>query len=115
MPQSCGSESVKESKGFILLESIALQRASTSNNIHQLIRNCRLSSTIVLHLQGSDHVLGRFCRVVHGVTTERGFMSGSAQTPIDTKELTEQTVHRRVLLPVLRRWRLRGRTQPGLL
>lgn len=53
------------------MEGIAsiLQRASTSNNIHQLISNGRLSSTVILHLEGANHVRGVLGGIVHGIAT----------------------------------------------
>lgn len=41
---------------------------STRNNIHQLIRNRRLPTTIVLHLQRVDHIPSVLRGVVHSIS-----------------------------------------------
>ena len=40
----------------------------TSNNIHQLICDGSLATTIVLHLEGPNHVACILGRVIHGVS-----------------------------------------------
>ena len=40
----------------------------TSDNIHQLIRDGSLATTVVLHLEGPNHVACILGRVIHGVS-----------------------------------------------
>ena len=69
------------------------RKVRTSDDIHQFVGDGGLATTIVLHLQGCNHVGGVLRGVVHSVSAEESQPHGSSRSEVHT----ERSVRKRGL------------------
>ena len=65
-----------------------LERAGTSDDVDELVRDGGLATTVVLHLERADHVRRVLRRVVHGVATAK--VDENVYQLVGTSGLTER-------------------------